>query len=103
VTIRAILFDLGNTVLEYSLTGHWREFLRQRLAQIWREAVHGDTRSFASPFAKATGDRTFGMTPTPEATGFSHTLYDFFTTRFMPQIGHLPGLADLTCGCMGQV
>jgi len=32
--IRAVLFDLGNTLLDYSLQGRWREFLRQRLAQM---------------------------------------------------------------------
>jgi len=43
--VRAILFDLGNTLLEYGLTGRWREFLRGRLEQIWREVAHDDTRS----------------------------------------------------------
>jgi HAD superfamily hydrolase (TIGR01549 family) len=32
--IRAVLFDLGNTLLEYALQGRWREFLRQRLEEI---------------------------------------------------------------------
>jgi len=34
MSIRAVLFDLGNTVLEYGLQGHWREFLRQRLEEM---------------------------------------------------------------------
>ncbi len=33
---QAVLFDLGNTLLEYGLHGHWKAFLRQRL-----EEVHG--------------------------------------------------------------
>ena len=32
--IRAVLFDLGNTLLEYSLDGRWREFLRERLQEM---------------------------------------------------------------------
>ena len=27
----------------------------------------------------------------------------FFSTKFMLQFGHLPGLSDFTSGCMGQV
>lgn len=33
-TIRAVLFDLGNTLLEYDLQGRWRQFLRERLEQM---------------------------------------------------------------------
>jgi len=32
--IRAVLFDLGNTLLEYGLDGRWREFLRERLQEM---------------------------------------------------------------------
>jgi len=35
MTTRAVLFDLGNTLLEYSLAGHWREFLVQRLEELY--------------------------------------------------------------------
>jgi HAD superfamily hydrolase (TIGR01509 family) len=34
VTIRAVLFDLGNTLLEYAQHGHWREFLSRRLEEM---------------------------------------------------------------------
>lgn len=34
MSIRAVLFDLGNTLLEYSLQGRWREFLCQRLEEM---------------------------------------------------------------------
>jgi HAD superfamily hydrolase (TIGR01662 family) len=34
VTIRAALLDLGNTILEYSLDGRWREFLLRRLEEM---------------------------------------------------------------------
>jgi FMN phosphatase YigB (HAD superfamily) len=33
--LRAVLFDLGNTLLQYGLHGHWRAFLRQRLEEIY--------------------------------------------------------------------
>jgi HAD superfamily hydrolase (TIGR01509 family) len=92
VTIRAILFDLGNTVLEYSLTGHWREFLRQRLAQIWREAVHGDTRSFASPFAKATGDEP--LRTTLLSRGSSGEDVDTAAGEFAQKVGDVIGGAE---------
>lgn len=35
MTIRAVLFDLGNTLLEYTLHGRWPEFRRQRLEQLF--------------------------------------------------------------------
>jgi len=35
MTIRAVLFDLGNTLLEYRLQGRWREFLRERLEEMY--------------------------------------------------------------------
>jgi len=35
MTIRAVLFDLGNTLLEYELQGRWREFLRRRLEEMY--------------------------------------------------------------------
>jgi HAD superfamily hydrolase (TIGR01509 family) len=35
MTIRAILFDLGNTLLEYGLHGQWGEFLRRRLEEMY--------------------------------------------------------------------
>lgn len=34
MTVRAVLFDLGNTLLEYSLQGQWGGFLLQRLAEM---------------------------------------------------------------------
>jgi HAD superfamily hydrolase (TIGR01509 family) len=30
----AVLFDLGNTLIEYSLQGRWRQFLERRLAEV---------------------------------------------------------------------
>ena len=33
--VSAVLFDLGNTLLEYSLQGRWEEFLRRRLEEMY--------------------------------------------------------------------
>ena len=35
MTIRAILFDLGNTLLEYAQAGRWREFRLKRLEEMY--------------------------------------------------------------------
>lgn len=35
MTIPALLFDIGNTLLEYSLEGKWREFRLQRLEEMY--------------------------------------------------------------------
>jgi putative hydrolase of the HAD superfamily len=32
---QAVLFDFGNTLVEYSLQGRWREFLERRLAEVY--------------------------------------------------------------------
>jgi HAD superfamily hydrolase (TIGR01509 family) len=34
VIVRAVLLDLGNTLLDYAQHGHWREFLSQRLVEM---------------------------------------------------------------------
>jgi len=46
VIIRAVLFDLGYTLLEYSLQGRWRAFLTQRLAE-----MHALVSSLVAPVA----------------------------------------------------
>ena len=38
---QAILFDLGNTLLHYSLHGHWREFLFERLEAVYESVCDG--------------------------------------------------------------
>jgi hypothetical protein len=38
---QAILFDLGNTLLEYQLHGHWKAFLKQRLEQVYELVCGG--------------------------------------------------------------
>ena len=32
---RAVLFDLGNTLLEYRLHGQWQALLQRRLAEVF--------------------------------------------------------------------
>jgi len=60
--IRAVLFDLGNTLLEYSLQGRWREFLRQRLEEMYGEIADrasrpcgGEAGEFAARVAEVIG------------------------------------------------
>lgn len=57
-SVRAILFDLGNTVLEYSLTGHWREFLVSRLQTMYAAVSNlaAPTTGSATEFARTVGD-----------------------------------------------
>ncbi len=38
---RAILFDLGNTLLQYRLYGHWGEFLTQQLETVYESVCDG--------------------------------------------------------------
>lgn len=35
MSVRAVLFDIGNTLLEYSLDGHWREFRIERMEEMY--------------------------------------------------------------------
>ena len=57
-SVRAILFDLGNTLLEYSLTGHWREFLLTRLEAMYASVCEmaAPTAGSAAEFARIVGD-----------------------------------------------
>jgi putative hydrolase of the HAD superfamily len=58
VTIRAILFDLGNTVLEYGLAGHWREFRLTRLEEMYPIVCEtaAPAAASAAEFAHIVGD-----------------------------------------------
>ena len=69
--VRAILFDLGNTLLEYSLTGRWREFLIARLAELGPGACDTMTPAAFSPgdFARQVGDVIGGA----EARAIEHS------------------------------
>lgn len=46
MSIRAVLLDIGNTLLEYSLDGQWRQFLVRRL-----EEMHPVVRDLVGPIA----------------------------------------------------
>jgi FMN phosphatase YigB (HAD superfamily) len=55
---RAVLFDLGNTLLEYGLQGRWREYAQSRLTEMHplvREIV-GDPGLAADEFAARVGE-----------------------------------------------
>jgi FMN phosphatase YigB (HAD superfamily) len=73
VSIRAILFDLGNTLLEYSLQGHWREFLLQRVAEMYplvcelAKPVAVSQADFTTRINEVIGNRARGV----EGDGFS--------------------------------
>jgi len=56
--IPAVLFDLGNTLLEYTLQGRWREFLRQRLEEMYPLVCDTVARVGVSPaeFAAAVAE-----------------------------------------------
>jgi HAD superfamily hydrolase (TIGR01509 family) len=58
MTMRGVLFDLGNTVLEYSLTGRWREFRLERLAQLYPVVYQmmRPTTDSAADFAERVGE-----------------------------------------------
>jgi len=58
VTTQAVLFDLGNTVLEYGLQGRWREFRLQRLEEMYPLVCGVVERPRLSPaeFAAAVGE-----------------------------------------------
>jgi HAD superfamily hydrolase (TIGR01509 family) len=47
---RAVLFDLGNTLLEYRLHGQWQAFLRQRLEEVY-ETICDHQEPFDLPAA----------------------------------------------------
>lgn len=50
---RAVLCDLGNTLLEYRLHGQWQAFLHQRLAEVFETACnHTDTALTPAEFAE---------------------------------------------------
>ena len=58
MSVRAVLLDIGNTLLEYSLDGQWRQFLVRRL-----EEMHPIVRDMVGPislpsdqFAAAVGE-----------------------------------------------
>jgi len=46
---QAVLCDLGNTLLEYRLHGHWKAFLRQRLEEVHELVCAGTSASPVSP------------------------------------------------------
>ncbi len=52
--VRAILFDLGNTLLCYSLHGHWRDFLHTRLQEVYRTVCDHAVSHHVSPLTFAT-------------------------------------------------
>jgi FMN phosphatase YigB (HAD superfamily) len=51
---RAILFDLGNTLLQYGLYGRWREFLTRQLEVVYETVCDGAASRHVSPQVFAT-------------------------------------------------
>ena len=49
MTARAILFDLGNTLLHYPWHGRWRVFLRERLEEVYRVVCDGSAAHHVAP------------------------------------------------------
>ena len=78
MNLRAILFDLGNTLLEYSLQGHWREFLLQRVAEMYprvcelTKPVAVSLADFTARINEIIGNRARGI----EGDGFSWHFVD---------------------------
>ena len=46
---QAVLFDLGNTLLDYGLHGQWRAFLRQRMEEVYELVCHGAAGQEVAP------------------------------------------------------
>jgi len=62
MTVKAVLFDLGNTLLRYPLQGHWGEYLREQLEQVYTQVCDGATIHHVAPltFASVTADMIGG-------------------------------------------
>ncbi len=56
--VKAVLFDLGNTLLQYPMQGQWGQYLRERLEYVYSHVCDGATAHHVAPltFASVTAE-----------------------------------------------
>ena len=70
--VKAVLFDLGNTLLQYPFQGQWKQYLRERLEYVYSHVCDGATAHHVAPltFATVTTEKIGGSAPRAhEGTG----------------------------------